>query len=70
MPTPNCSYVTPAGLDRLETLSGDDLAAWIRDCLAICEKIAGTGNPDLFGIGVSESPFLFPIVVHTLRPRY
>ncbi len=51
----NCSYSSLSDLDGLETLSRDDLAAWVRDCPSICSILAGDGNPDLFGIGVGRS---------------
>src|SRR5512140_2690334 len=48
-----CNYATLSELDGLESLTYDVLLVRLRECPVICQIATGTGNPDLFGIGVS-----------------
>ena len=51
----NCSFTTLADLNGLVEVSQDKLPALVRQCPNICSVIAGLGNPDLFGIGVTSA---------------
>jgi len=49
-----CNYSTLADLDSLDGLSSAALGIRLGECPAICNVLLGEGNPDLFGIGVSQ----------------
>lgn len=49
-----CNYSTLADLDSLDVLSPAALGTRLSECPVICTILFGDGNPDLFGIGVSQ----------------
>ena len=57
MDVANCTFRTLSDLDAVEKLPPAELIALIRQCENVCEILAGVGNPDLFGIGVSSNSF-------------
>jgi len=56
MATPKCRFTSHADLYGIQTLPHDSLTALVSDCYDdICRLVYGTGNPDLAGIGVSNT---------------